>query len=128
MMKTQSQPRSFRTNADGSLVCDHRDLSCCDACVAKHAPHIVDVYGRHFWFESDAELGEFAQELPQGGTLNDVAKLAREFNTKDPSDPWKAPYTKKNSVLAAMDYTGFTGTRDDVAREAFGTNYDGLAS
>jgi hypothetical protein len=47
---------TFRTNADGSLVCDHRDLSCCEAC-ADH-PEIVEVYGSHFLVTDPTERAE----------------------------------------------------------------------
>ena len=68
------RPRGFRENADGSLVCRHRDLSCCDRCAEAHAERVVEVYDRHFWTWTDVEreaLGEFARRfLPRGGTLH----------------------------------------------------------
>lgn len=44
----------FETNADGSLICIHRDLSCCKPCAEAHQ-QIVDVYGAHFWIDQPAE-------------------------------------------------------------------------
>lgn len=40
-------PSTWRTNADGSLVCPHRDLSVCAEC-ARH-PEVIEVYGAHYW-------------------------------------------------------------------------------
>lgn len=44
---------TFRTNADGSLVCQHRDLSCCPVCSDR--PEIVDVYGHHYFVPDPVE-------------------------------------------------------------------------
>jgi hypothetical protein len=38
---------TYRTNADGSVVCKHRDLSVCPACLAAD-PNLVDVLGAVF--------------------------------------------------------------------------------
>lgn len=38
---------NYKSNADGSAVCPHRDLSCCARCVASD-PALVDVAGAHF--------------------------------------------------------------------------------
>ncbi len=40
------ETNKYRTNADGSAVCPHRDMSVCADC-ATH-PHIVEVYGAHY--------------------------------------------------------------------------------
>ena len=48
MAKTRSLPVTLREGHDGSLACEHRDCSCCDACIAKH-PEIVDVLSACFW-------------------------------------------------------------------------------
>lgn len=37
---------AFRTNADGSLVCPHRDLSVCPPCAM--LPNVREVYGAYF--------------------------------------------------------------------------------
>lgn len=39
--------RTYRTNADGSAVCPHRDLSVCAECVAAD-PDLIDCVGVHF--------------------------------------------------------------------------------
>jgi hypothetical protein len=39
---------NFRTNADGSLVCRHRDLGCCEVCADAHG-EIIAVEGQHYW-------------------------------------------------------------------------------
>lgn len=44
---TENRPYEYRTNADGSAVCAHRDLSCCPACVASD-PLLVEVAGVHY--------------------------------------------------------------------------------
>lgn len=38
--------RDWRFNADDSLVCPHRDLSCCPDCALD--PDVVEVYGIHY--------------------------------------------------------------------------------
>lgn len=53
---------SFRTNADGSLVCPHRDLSCCPACAAADE-RIVDVVGAHFLVPDPAERASLLASL-----------------------------------------------------------------
>lgn len=45
----------FREDPSGQLVCPHRDLSCCGACVDAHA-EIVEVVGAHFWITDPATL------------------------------------------------------------------------
>lgn len=40
------ETNKYRTNADGSAVCPHRDLTVCADC-ATH-PHIVEVFGAHY--------------------------------------------------------------------------------
>lgn len=40
-------PETWRTNADGSLVCPHRDLSVCPACSS--LPGVTEVAGAHFY-------------------------------------------------------------------------------
>lgn len=57
-MSRKRLPRGFRRNADESIVCKHRDLSCCPACAAAHE-EIVDVYGAHFWIPDPAERAQF---------------------------------------------------------------------
>lgn len=53
-------PKGFREDPDsGSLRCPHRDLYCCDSCVAEHI-EIVPSVGVHYWI-SDADMrAEFA--------------------------------------------------------------------
>lgn len=46
----------YRTNADGSAVCPHRDLSVCADC-ATH-PHIVEVFGAHYHLPDAADRAE----------------------------------------------------------------------
>jgi len=53
-------PRGFRRGHDDSLACPHRDVSCCDACAAKHV-EIVDVVGAHFWIPDPAERAKLAE-------------------------------------------------------------------
>jgi hypothetical protein len=46
---TRGTMTKYRTNADGSAVCPHRDLSVCPACA--HADHdLIAVAGSHFHF------------------------------------------------------------------------------
>ena len=37
----------YRHNADGSVVCQHRDISCCPACLAAD-PNLMNVVGAVF--------------------------------------------------------------------------------
>lgn len=46
-------PAWWRTNADGSLVCPHRDLSVCLACST--LPGVTEVAGAHYW-DPDGEI------------------------------------------------------------------------
>ena len=57
---TYTTETEFNHNHDGSLICRHRDLSCCDACAAAHI-HIVNVYGAHFWIDDAAERDALAE-------------------------------------------------------------------
>lgn len=50
----------FRTNADGSLVCQHRDLSVCNDCAV--LPNVREVFGVHYLMD-DAEYGAYLIEL-----------------------------------------------------------------
>lgn len=38
----------FHEQADGTLVCRHRDTCVCPACQATYADEISDVYGQHY--------------------------------------------------------------------------------
>lgn len=44
---------NFRTNADGSAVCPHRDLSVCPGCASD--PAVVEVAGAHYYVPDPAE-------------------------------------------------------------------------
>lgn len=44
---------NFRTNADGSAVCPHRDLTCCPRCAA--LPEVVEVAGAHYFVADPVE-------------------------------------------------------------------------
>jgi hypothetical protein len=54
-----SSPASWRTNADGSLVCDHRDMSVCREC-AQH-PLVLDCMGAHY-LDHDGRLAAMLAE------------------------------------------------------------------
>jgi hypothetical protein len=55
--KTMPLPKWFREGHCGDLACPHRDVSCCDACHAKHA-EIVNVGGQAFWIADPTERRE----------------------------------------------------------------------
>ena len=55
-------PDTFYIQNDGSLVCEHRDISCCIDCRGKYA-NIVHVYGQTYWAEDHDELAELLFEL-----------------------------------------------------------------
>ena len=57
-----TDPSRWRTNADDSLVCPHRDGSVCHACADN--PDIVDVFGAHFHLPDPAERAILAEEVP----------------------------------------------------------------
>lgn len=50
-------PKDFFEAKDGSLVCPHRDLSCCKPCANSGLP-IVEVYGQHYFAFDKAEYDE----------------------------------------------------------------------
>lgn len=52
----------YRHNADGSVVCPHRDLSVCAVCAAAD-PTLVDVYGAHFEVPDPAERDALLADL-----------------------------------------------------------------
>jgi len=59
------KPAGFHEQADGSLVCSHRDVTTCDACIEKY-PNIVATMGQEYWAhdaEEFAELDRILQEL-----------------------------------------------------------------
>src|SRR5580765_4967327 len=66
-------PRTFRTNADGSAVCPHRDLSVCRECAA--LPGVVDVYGAHYVLPPD-DAAASAFVIGQAYTADEVRDLA----------------------------------------------------
>jgi hypothetical protein len=51
----------IRTNADGSAVCPHRDLSVCPSCADNLA--MVEVAGVHYFIPDPAERAELAEAL-----------------------------------------------------------------
>lgn len=51
---TTTHADDFRFNADGSLVCIHRDLSCCEDCANAH-DEVTNVVGAHYWIADPAE-------------------------------------------------------------------------
>jgi hypothetical protein len=53
----------FRSNADGTAVCIHRDLSVCDEC-AKHEA-IVEVIGAHYYVPNATEREMLRAELAE---------------------------------------------------------------
>jgi len=55
-------PRDLREGHSGDLACSHRDVSCFDACAARH-PEIVDVYGQHFWIADEVERTDLLRSL-----------------------------------------------------------------
>ena len=52
---------TFRTNADGTAVCAHRDLSVCDECAKDEA--IVEVVGAHYYVPNPADRDELRSML-----------------------------------------------------------------
>ena len=50
--------RKFHEQADGSLVCEHRDVTCCGDCIDA-CEDVVDVYGAAFHLTA-GERAEFA--------------------------------------------------------------------
>lgn len=52
-------PKGWRNcGGNESAACQHRDLFVCPDCQAKHADRLVEVYGVHYWCETDAERDE----------------------------------------------------------------------
>ena len=49
-----TQATDYRTNADGSVVCRHRDMSCCADCLAADE-RLIDVMGAVFLVD-DADV------------------------------------------------------------------------
>ncbi len=55
------ETNKYRTNADGSAVCPHRDMSVCADC-ATH-PHIVEVFGAHYHLTDPADREALAEDM-----------------------------------------------------------------
>lgn len=53
---------AYTTNADGSIVCMHRDLTCCPECLATDE-RLVDVYGAVFLVPDPAERAALQASL-----------------------------------------------------------------
>lgn len=54
----------YRTNADGSAVCPHRDLSVCPECATD--PAMVEVFGAHYYLPDPVERAILLAELHDG--------------------------------------------------------------
>lgn len=57
----------FHEQADGSLVCPHRDLSTCEECFAA-TPNLVDVYSKVYRWEPSAWSVRDAFDIAAGRT------------------------------------------------------------
>lgn len=55
------ETNKYRTNADGSAACHHRDLTVCTNC-ATH-PHIVEVFGAHYYLPDPADREALAEDM-----------------------------------------------------------------
>ena len=55
--RASSLPAGWHEQADGALVCPHRDVSVCDGCAAAHE-EVVDVLGAHFWIADASQREE----------------------------------------------------------------------
>lgn len=53
----KKMPSGFFIEKDDSVVCEHRDLSCCPKCEAQYE-NIVEVYGQHYWADTYEDLLE----------------------------------------------------------------------
>lgn len=53
---------TFRRNADDSIACPHRDVSCCGMCEVSN-PEIIDVMGAHFWCATRDERNTLVTEI-----------------------------------------------------------------
>jgi hypothetical protein len=56
---TTTNPARWNTNADGSLVCPHRDLSVCPSCLAAHDT-VIDVFGAAYYTPDPVDRARFA--------------------------------------------------------------------
>lgn len=72
---------SWRTNADGSLVCPHRELSVCPDCAAH--PDVIEVEGAHF----HDPHGTFRHVMTCEKPIPACATCAAEFRIL----PWEQP-------------------------------------
>jgi hypothetical protein len=54
-------PDEFHVQADGALVCPHRDLTCCGLCAEKYE-QVVDVYGVHYWVPDPKERAALVED------------------------------------------------------------------
>lgn len=85
----------FREQADGSLVCPHRDLSVCPPCAASD-PAIVDVVGAHFYVPDPADRAEI---------LGMISRLdAAEALGEDPEGPQMTDDAVPGELPRSDDY------------------------
>lgn len=77
-------PRGFRRDHDDSVICPHRDLSCCDECASKHE-EIIEVVGRHYWVADKKERDELLK------CEADYRAAEKRRAEEQPTEPAPAP-------------------------------------
>lgn len=60
-------PKGFRIGHQGDLACPHRDITCCESCIANN-PEIVDVLGAAYWISDPVEREAFKAEVREPTT------------------------------------------------------------
>jgi len=104
----------YRTNADGSLACPHRDLSCCPTC-AKHLG-VVEVMGAHY-FVPDADEREALL-----ASIDDLDDTGSADDARHPT------YTTPSGVEVTLWGTGATSRFFDGHGVSVGPEHRDLAS
>ena len=57
-MTKRRLPKGFRHDHDDSVICPHRDCSCCPEC--SNREEMVNVYGRYYWMPDAEDRKAFA--------------------------------------------------------------------
>jgi hypothetical protein len=78
-------PRKFHRQADDSIVCPHRDVSCCEDCIVDHK-NLRPMLGVVYWM-TDAEAHDFLNEIGDAKFiaeyLDNLVQMHRRHGTLD---------------------------------------------
>lgn len=77
----EDPPAGFHRQADDTLMCPHRDITCCQECADAHR-EIVEVVGVHYWVRTEIEALELFAEL-EGSVPATPAEIDHESAVRE---------------------------------------------